>query len=48
MRKLLTIAASDTVLSMLSEDYEITLCHNAQDAAQLLQHEFDGLILDLF
>ena len=48
MRKILIVTASDELLTMLAEDYEITLCRNAQDAIKLLHQEFNGLILDLF
>lgn len=52
MRKILVIMESaslyPSLLGTLNEEYDITLCCNAEDAAQLLHHEYDGLILDLF
>lgn len=48
MRKLLVVFPPDAPLPPLTGEYEIQRCHSAQEAARLLQQEFDGLILDLF
>lgn len=48
MRKILAVVASDAYLPALKEDYNITFCHSAEEAAELLHQEYDGMILDLF
>lgn len=48
MRKILIVIEKDTLLPRLGANYDITICHCAEDAAALLQQKFDGMILDLF
>ena len=48
MRRLLVVVPPDAPLPALSGDYEIQVCHTAQEAAQLFCQDFDGMILDLF
>lgn len=48
MYKILAVIASEDLLPNLKEEYEITFCHCAEDAAKHLRQKYDGLILDLF
>ena len=52
MRKILVIMESaslyPSLLNTLNGEYEMTLCCSAEEAMQLLQHEYDGMIVDLF
>ena len=48
MRKLLVVCPPDALPPIPAGDYEVLVCHNAREAAQLLHREFDGLVLDLF
>lgn len=52
MRKILIIMEScilgQTLADSLSQNYELTLCTDSEEAAHLLQQKYDGLILDPF
>ncbi len=52
MRKILIVIECDSLQTALWEimkdEYDITLCSNAQEAATLLRQDFDGMIMDLF
>lgn len=48
MRRLLIITDTPGLLPDLSDRYDITWCRCAGDGADLLQQDFDGLVLDLF
>ena len=48
MHKILVITSPDVHLPVLSETNSLTFCHSAQEAAECLTPEFDGLVLDLF
>jgi len=48
MYRILVVIGSAALMPELSDDYNITFCQTAEEAAAHLKQDYDGMILDLF